>query len=123
MVVDMGRRQHANSERTMSEEKKNKRLKFSDAWREAKDLVIANRWRLTLGAVLMIISRLVGLVLPLSSRYLIDEVVVKKHGELIVPVALAVGGATLIQAITSFSLSQVLGVAAQRAITEMRKRV
>ena len=39
------------------------------------------------------------------------------------PLALAAGVATLVQALTSFALSQVLGVAAQRAITKMRRRV
>src|SRR5262249_54003488 len=107
----------------MTEEKRKKRFKFSDAWREAKNLILAHRWRLALGAVLMIISRLVGLVLPASSKYLIDEVVIKHRSGMILPVAMAVGAATLVQAVTSFSLSQVLGVAAQRAITEMRKRV
>ena len=37
------------------------------------------------------------------------------------PLALAAGAATVVQAVTSFALSQVLGVAAQRAITEMRR--
>ena len=39
------------------------------------------------------------------------------------PLALAAGGATLIQAVTSFALSQVVSVAAQRAITDMRRSV
>ncbi|MGH9839097.1 MAG: ABC transporter ATP-binding protein [Blastocatellia bacterium] len=107
----------------MPEEKKKKRFNPSDAWREARALIIAHRGRLALGGVLMLISRLVGLVLPLSSKYLIDEVVIKRQAGLILPVAAAVGVATLIQAVTSFALSQILGVAAQRAITEMRKRV
>jgi ABC-type multidrug transport system fused ATPase/permease subunit len=107
----------------MAEEKKKKRLNFSDAWREARELVIAHRWRLLLGAGLMLVNRLVGLILPASSKYLIDEVIVKKRAELILPIALAGAAATLLQAITTFSLSQILGVAAQRAITEMRKRV
>jgi ABC-type multidrug transport system fused ATPase/permease subunit len=113
----------AGEDPKMAEEKKKKRLTLSAAWHEARDLVIAHRWRLALGGVLMIMSRLVGLVLPASSKYVIDEVIVKERGELIVPVALAVGAATLVQAVASFTLSQVLGVAAQRAITEMRKRV
>src|SRR5574341_1274136 len=106
----------------MEESKKN-RLRFSDAWREARELVVAHRWRLALGGGLMLINRLVGLVLPASSKYIIDEVIGKGRAELLTPIALAAGVATLVQAITSFSLSQVLGVAAQRAITEMRKRV
>jgi len=71
----------------------------------------------------MLINRLVGLVLPTTSKYLIDDVVLKHKADLLVPLALAAGGATVVQAITSFSLSQVLGVAAQRAITNMRKSV
>jgi ABC-type multidrug transport system fused ATPase/permease subunit len=105
------------------EKKERKRITLSEAWREAKDLVYAHRSRLALGLTLMLVSRLVGLVLPASSKFLIDEVVIKRRGELLVPLALAAGAATIIQAVTSFALSQVLGVAAQRAITEMRKRV
>ncbi len=71
----------------------------------------------------MIVSRLMGLVLPASSKYLIDEVILKGRGELLNFLAIAAGGATLIQAISSFALTQVLGVAAQRAITDMRKHV
>jgi ABC-type multidrug transport system fused ATPase/permease subunit len=106
----------------MTTEKK-KRLSLSQAWHDAKDLVWAHRSRLALGMVLMIVNRLVGLVLPASSKYLIDEVIIKHRGELLVTLALAAGGATLVQAVSSFALSQVLGVAAQRAITDMRKGV
>jgi len=72
---------------------------------------------------LMLVSRLAGLVLPASSKYLIDEVIGKGHVELLMWIALAAGGATIVQALTGFALSQVLGVAAQRAITEMRKTI
>ncbi len=106
----------------MAKEKKNK-INWSEAWGEARTLIIAYRGRLAIGAVLMLINRLVGLVLPASSKYLIDEVIVKQRGDLLSPIALIAGAATLVQAVTSFTLSQVLGVAAQRAITEMRKRV
>ncbi len=107
----------------MAEEKKKKRLNFSQAWDDARELVIAHRWRLLLGAALMLVNRLVGLILPASSKYLIDSVIINKRGELILPLALAAAAATLVQAATTFALSQILGVAAQRAITEMRKRV
>jgi subfamily B ATP-binding cassette protein MsbA len=106
----------------MTDEKK-KRPTLRGAWGEAKDLIWAHRRRLALGMLLMLVNRLVGLVLPASSKYLIDEVIIKQRGELLAPLALAAGIATLIQALTSFSLTQVLGVAAQRAITEMRKSV
>lgn len=71
----------------------------------------------------MVVNRLVGLVLPASSKYLIDDVIIKHRGDLLVPLALAVGAATFIQALSSFALTRILGVAAQRAITEMRKSV
>jgi len=92
-------------------------------WREARDLIWAHRTRLGIGLVLMVISRLAGLVLPASSKYLIDDVLVTGDGHLLLPVALAILAATIVQAITSFSLSQLLGVAAQRAVTDMRRRV
>src|SRR5688500_5637989 len=100
-----------------------KKVSASAAWREAQDLIWAHRKRLGLGLALMLVSRLAGLVLPASSKWLIDEVVGKGRTELLVPIALAAGAATLVQAATSFVLSQILGVAAQRAITDMRKRV
>jgi subfamily B ATP-binding cassette protein MsbA len=71
----------------------------------------------------MALGRIAGLVLPASSKFLIDEVIAKGRGELLVPLAAAAGVATLLQASTSFALSQLLGVAAQRAITDMRREV
>src|SRR5882672_5997265 len=100
-----------------------KRITPAAAWQEARELVWEHRYRLALGMLLMIINRLAGLVLPASSKYVIDEVVLKHRGGLLVPLALAAGGATLLQALSSFALSQILGVAAQRAITDMRKSV
>jgi len=102
---------------------KRKGVSPSAAWREARALVWAHRRRLTLGLGLMLVSRLAGLVLPASSKYLIDDVVNGGRSELLMPIALAAGAATLVQAVTSFALGQILGVAAQRAITDMRKRV
>jgi ABC-type multidrug transport system fused ATPase/permease subunit len=100
-----------------------KKISAAAAWREARELVWFHRRRLALGLGLMLISRVAGLVLPASSKYLIDEVVGKQRTELLLPIALAGGLATLIQAVTSFANAQILGVAAQRAITDMRKRV
>ena len=105
------------------EEKKKKKFSPSQAWRDARELVWAHRGRLALGMALMLVNRLVGLVLPASSKYLVDEVIIKHRAELLSTIALAAGAATVVQAVTSFAISQVLGVAAQRAITEMRKSV
>jgi subfamily B ATP-binding cassette protein MsbA len=100
-----------------------KKIQWSSAWADARQLVWAHRRRLALGAALMIVNQAMGLVLPASTKYLIDVVIGKGRTDLLWKIALAAGAATLIQALASFGLSQVLGVAAQRAITEMRKKV
>jgi subfamily B ATP-binding cassette protein MsbA len=100
-----------------------KKITPGAAWREARELLWARRGRLAVGLGLMLINRVSGLVLPASSKFLIDDVVGKGRADLLVPLAVAAGAATFVQAITSFALSQVLGVAAQRAITDMRRRV
>jgi ABC-type multidrug transport system fused ATPase/permease subunit len=102
---------------------KKKRVSASAAWREARALLWSHRRRLATGLALMLVSRLAGLVLPASSKYLIDDVVGNNRTDLLPMIAFAAGLATLVQAVTSFALSQILGVAAQRAITDMRKRV
>jgi ABC-type multidrug transport system fused ATPase/permease subunit len=108
---------------TVTKAEKKKSITPAAAWRDARELVWEHRYRLTLGMLLMIVGRLAGFVLPSSSKYVIDEVAIKQQSQLLVPLALAVGAATLVQALTSFGLSQILGVAAQRAITDMRKSV
>jgi len=71
----------------------------------------------------MLIGRLAGLVLPASSGFLIDEVLGKHRSELLPMLALAVGVATLVDGSVTFALSQILGVAAQHAITDMRRSI
>ena len=93
------------------------------AWAESRALMWRHRRSLLIGGLLMLVNRLAGLVMPASSKYLIDDVLTARREELLWPLALAVGVATLIQAITSFALSQVVGVAAQRAIADLRRDV
>ena len=118
-----GRRADAGPAANRPAESPKKKLRAANVWREARELVWARRGRLSLGLGLMLVNRVAGLVLPASSKYLIDDVAGRGRAELLMPLALAVGGATLVQAVTSFAISQVLGVAAQRAITDMRRRV
>jgi ABC-type multidrug transport system fused ATPase/permease subunit len=107
----------------MAEPVKKKKVNYANAWAEARVLMRRHRSSLVVGFALMLISRLAGFVLPTSTKWLIDKVIGQHRTELLVPIALAVGGATLVQAITSFANSQVISVAGQRAITELRRRV
>jgi len=93
------------------------------AWSEARALVREHRVSLSIGLALMVVNRLSGLVLPWTSKVLIDDIIGKHRADLLMPLAGLAVLATIVQAVTSFTLSQVVSVAAQRAITEMRKRV
>src|SRR5262249_18599417 len=104
-------------------ELKKRKFTFGAAWRDAGELVAAHKGRLALGLVLLLVSRVSGMVLPMTSKSLIDDVATHRRREMLVPLALAAGAATLVQALSSFGISQILGVAAQRAINDLRKTV
>lgn len=95
------------------------RALLPDVWA----LMKPRRGVLLLGGLLMIINRLCGLALPVSTKYLIDDVMRKHQMALLVPIVSIVVFATVIQGVTSFSLTQLLSKAAQRLIAEMRMKV
>lgn len=95
------------------------RALFPDIW----ELVRPRRGILAAGFVLMVINRICGLALPASTKFLIDDVLGKHRMEMLTPLVLGVLLATLIQGITSFSLTQLLSKAAQRLIAELRAKV
>ncbi|HEU5217925.1 MAG TPA: ABC transporter ATP-binding protein [Gemmatimonadales bacterium] len=105
------------------EAKKKKKVSLGVAWREARELIWRYRGRMAIGFLIMLVNQLAGLVLPASSKFLIDNVIKAGERHLLLPIALAVLAATLVQALTSFALVRVLGVAAQRAITDLRREV
>jgi len=114
---------HEAARQREPEQKRRKIKDPSGAWQEARALAWAHRGRLAIGLGLMLLSQPLGFVLPFSSKYLVDEVIAKHRPGLLPLLAIASAAATFTQAGISFTLSQVLGVAAQRAITDMRKRV
>jgi len=78
---------------------------------------------LLVGFLLMAINRVCGLVLPATPKYLLDDVVQKRHVALLLPLVLTLAGATLVQALTSYCLTQLLSKSSQRMIAELRIKV
>ncbi len=102
-----------------SEKRKNAWKNLPDVWA----LIKPRRGLLALGFVLMAINRVSGLVLPGSMKYFVDNVVLHKQMQLLTPIVLAVLGATIVQGLTSFSLTQLLSKSAQKMITDLRRQV
>src|SRR5712664_427537 len=102
-----------------TEKRKNTWKNLPDVWA----LMKPRRGLLALGFMLMAINRLSGLVLPASTKYFVDNVVVKKQVGVLTPIVLAVLFATILQGFTSFSLTQLLSKSAQKMITELRRKV
>jgi subfamily B ATP-binding cassette protein MsbA len=108
----------------MSDESETKKkVTWSAVWRESRDLLWARRGRLGFGVLLLVISRLAGMVLPAMTKVIIDDVIGGERADLLLWIALVAGTAIVIQAVTSFFLTVLLGVAGQRSITDLRLRV
>jgi ABC-type multidrug transport system fused ATPase/permease subunit len=101
-----------------------KKPNLKKLWPQIKSLVAPRKGLLLVGVVLMGINRLAGLVLPYTSKPLLDKVL-SPHGnpKLLPGIIALVFSAMIVQAITSFSLTQLLSKAGQRLIAEMRRQV
>ena len=77
------------------------------ACEEARALIWTHRKRLALGLALMLINRLAGFVLPASTKYMMDDVVAKGNWDLLPKLAMAVGAAAIVDALSSFANSQI----------------
>jgi len=100
--------------------------KRKNAWKNLPDvwaLIKPRRGLLALGFALMAINRLSGLVLPASTKYLVDNVIGKRQIQLLTPIVLGVLAATVLQGLTSFTLTQLLSKSAQKMIAELRRQV
>jgi ABC-type multidrug transport system fused ATPase/permease subunit len=102
-----------------SEKKKNAWKALPDVWA----LIKPRRGLLVLGLALMAVNRVCGLVLPASIKYFVDLVAIKHQVQVLRPIVLAVLAATIIQGLTSFTLTQLLSKSAQKMITELRRQV
>ncbi len=90
-----------------------------DVW----ELVRPRQRRLAVALVVMAIGRVAGLVLPGSTKFLIDDVIGKRRTELLLPLVGAVVLGTAIQALSSFALTQLVSKEAQRLISDLRVRL
>jgi subfamily B ATP-binding cassette protein MsbA len=105
--------------RTKAQKSKAKWKSLPDVWA----LIHPRRGLLILGFGLMAINRVCGLVLPASTKYFVDNVAIHHQVNLLLPIVLGVLGATIVQGLTSFTLTQLLSKSAQKMITELRRQV
>ena len=103
--------------------KRSQSERFRELWPDIREMVAPRRGILAAGFGLMIINRISGLVLPVSTKPLVDKVINGHRSDLLVPIVLGVLAATMIQGTTSFGLTQLLSKAAQRLIAELRRKV
>jgi len=101
----------------------NRRAQLRNVLPEIWSIIRPRRWLLLFGLVLLLINRASGLVLPLSTKFLIDKVMLERHGHYLLPLVGAVLIATTIQAITAFALAQSLSKAAWELITDLRIQI
>ena len=107
----------------MAEKPRKSKVDFKNVRAEAGHLIREHRKTLSIGMVLMVINRLAGLALPAMPKYLIDNVIAQGRSDLLSRLILVAAAAAIVQAITSFTLAQVVGVAAQGAIAKMKKEI
>ena len=111
------------SDKDSAVSKKEKRKKTWKALPEVWALIRPRRGLLAVGFVLMAVNRICGLVLPASTKYFIDNVIGKRQTQLLTPIVLGVLAATIVQGLTSFTLTQLLSKSAQKMIAELRRQV
>lgn len=88
-----------------------------------KSFVLPRKYIILLGLLLILISRMASLVLPGASKVLVDDVIVNRDKTLLYQLIAVVCAAILVQAVTSFLLTQLLSVEAQRLISQLRVKV
>lgn len=88
-----------------------------------KTIIWPRRKLLFVGLILIVISRLASLVLPVATKYLMDDVIKNENGEMLKTILIYVSLAIIVQSIASFLLTQLLSVEAQHLIAQLRSKV
>ncbi len=99
-----------------------KKTKTSSA-AEARAVMALHRGRLIVGLLILLVNRACAFVLPFSAKYFFDEVIPHHNLSLLWWLVAGVMLAVFVEAISGFALAQLLGIAAQRVINDMRKAV
>uniref|UniRef100_UPI0040485345 ABC transporter ATP-binding protein n=1 Tax=Algoriphagus sp. TaxID=1872435 RepID=UPI0040485345 len=86
-------------------------------------IIWPRRRQLLIGLVLIIISRIASLVLPGATKFLIDEVIPSNDLQQLKGLIFVVVLAIVVQAVTSYALTQILSVEAQHLISQLRSKV
>jgi ABC-type multidrug transport system fused ATPase/permease subunit len=115
----------AGAARAGQAEQPKRKPNLKKMWPQIWGLVKPRTGLLIGGLGLMVINRVAGLVLPYTSKTLLDKVLSTQHPhpDLLPKIIALVFSAMVVQAITSFSLTQLLSKAGQRLIAEMRRQV
>lgn len=87
------------------------------------EIIWPRRALISLGLLLILLNRLSGLVLPASTKYLVDDVIANGDFPLLFKLLGLLGGAVAVQAVTSYSLTMLLSVEAQHLIAQLRSQV
>jgi subfamily B ATP-binding cassette protein MsbA len=116
---------HGSKPRVSESDQPKKKPSLKKLWPEIKALVGPRKGLIAVGLVLMCINRVAGLVMPFMTKPLLDNVLNTKHPQpaLLPRIIAIVFTAMVVQAITSFSLTQLLSKAGQRLIAELRRQV
>ena len=102
---------------------KKKSVRIMDQLPQIWALMRPRRGLLAIGMVLMAVNRVSGLALPFTTKYLVDNVMIHHQTKMLMPLVGGVLLATILQGVTSYTLTQTLSKAAQRMITELRRKV
>ncbi len=115
---------HGRGARAGQSDPPKKKVSVKKLWPQIRALIAPRKGLLVIGLCLMSINRVAGLVLPYTSKPLLDKVLSPHGNPALLPRYIAyVFFAMLLQAITSFSLTQLLSKAGQRLIADMRRQV
>ncbi len=99
------------------------RARLKAILRDAGQILWRSRRRLYIGIPLILINRLSGFVLPAAPKFIIDDVINKGKHDLLLWIVAGAAVAAALGSITDYALAQILGMAAQRSITQLRMKI